>query len=57
MDSMNRLRMRLNSILLPICLDFIRSEAKRLRLRYPKIMIAPLMYLLDDNKLYMIAED
>jgi hypothetical protein len=57
MDSMNRLRMRLNSILSPICLDFIRSEAKRLRLRYPKIMIAPLMYLLDDNKLYMIAED
>ncbi|OFY63488.1 MAG: carbonic anhydrase [Bacteroidetes bacterium RIFCSPLOWO2_02_FULL_36_8] len=36
--------------------DFILSEAKRLRLRYPKILIAPLMYLVEDNKLYIIQE-
>ena len=37
--------------------DFILSETKRLRLRYPKIIIAPMLYLVDDNKLYLIKED
>jgi carbonic anhydrase len=37
--------------------DFILSETKRLRLRYPKIRIAPMFYLVDDNKLYLIKED
>lgn len=36
--------------------DFILSETKRLRLRYPKILIAPLYYKVDDNKLYLIKE-
>lgn len=36
--------------------DFILSEASRLRLRYPKIVVAPLYYRLDDNKLYLIKE-
>ncbi len=36
--------------------EFILSETKRLRLRYPKIMIAPLYYLVEDNKLYFIEE-
>ncbi|TRZ66668.1 carbonic anhydrase [bacterium] len=36
--------------------DFILSETKRLRLLYPKIQIAPLMYLVEDNKLYLIKE-
>ena len=36
--------------------DFILSETKRLRLRYPKIIIAPLFYLVEDNKLYFIEE-
>jgi carbonic anhydrase len=36
--------------------DFILSETKRLRLRYPKITIAPLYYKVDDNKLYFIKE-
>ena len=36
--------------------DFILSETKRLRLRYPKIQIAPLLYLIDDNRLYFINE-
>ena len=36
--------------------DFILSEAKRLRLRYSKIQIAPMMYLVEDNRLYLIKE-
>jgi carbonic anhydrase len=36
--------------------DFILSETKRLRLRYPKIQIAPLFYLVKDNKLYFLKE-
>lgn len=37
-------------------IDFVLSEAKRLRLRYPKIMVAPLYYSVDDNLLYHIKE-
>ena len=36
--------------------DFILSETKRLRLRYSKIKIAPMIYLVEDNKLYLIKE-
>ncbi|MDE3059153.1 MAG: carbonic anhydrase [Bacteroidota bacterium] len=38
-------------------IDFILSEAKRLRLRYPKIVIAPLLYRVEDNRLYCIEEN
>ena len=34
--------------------DFVQSESKRLRLRYPKITIAPMIYLVEDNKLYLV---
>ncbi|MBL7684558.1 MAG: carbonic anhydrase [Deltaproteobacteria bacterium] len=37
--------------------DFILSETKRLRLRYPKILIAPMIYKVEDNRLYFIEED
>ena len=37
--------------------DFILSETKRLRLRYPNIKIAPMLYLVENNKLYFIKED
>ncbi|MBI3586237.1 MAG: carbonic anhydrase [Ignavibacteriales bacterium] len=37
--------------------DFILSEVQRLRLRYPKILIAPLLYQVEDNRLYLIRED
>lgn len=37
--------------------DFILSEAKRLRLRYPKIQVAPLFYRVEDNALYLIIEN
>jgi carbonic anhydrase len=36
--------------------DFVLSETKRLRLRYPKIQIAPLMYRIEDNRLYFVRE-
>ena len=36
--------------------DFVLSEVKRLRLRYPKIIVAPLLYKLEDNRLYLIQE-
>jgi carbonic anhydrase len=37
--------------------DFVLSEAKRLRLRYPKIQVVPLMYKVEDNLLYQVKED
>lgn len=36
--------------------DFILSEVKRLRLRYPKIPVAPMLYKVEDNRLYLIGE-
>ena len=38
-------------------IDFVISEAKRLRLRYPKIKVAPLLYKVEDNRLYLINEN
>lgn len=38
-------------------IDFILSETARLRLRYPKIMIAPMYYKVEDNLLYLIKEN
>lgn len=35
--------------------DFVLSETKRLKSRYPKIEIAPLIYRVEDNLLYMIG--
>jgi carbonic anhydrase len=37
-------------------IEFILNEAKRLRMVYPKICIAPMFYLVEDNKLYFIDE-
>jgi carbonic anhydrase len=37
--------------------DFILSETKRLRKRYPKITIAPMLYLVETNKLHFIKEE
>ncbi len=36
--------------------DFVLSEAKRLRLRYHGIPVAPIMYKVEDNRLYLIEE-
>lgn len=37
-------------------IDFLLSEAKRLRSRYPKILVAPMLYRVEDNRLYLLAE-
>jgi carbonic anhydrase len=37
--------------------DFIMNEANRLRLRYPGILVAPMLYRVEDNLLYLIGED
>lgn len=37
-------------------IDFITSEAKRLRSRYPKVQVAPLLYRVEDNLLYQVKE-
>jgi len=37
-------------------IDFTINEVKRLRNRYPKICIAPLLYKVEDNRLYQIEE-
>ena len=36
--------------------DFVLSEAQRLRLRYPKILAAPMIYKVEDNLLYLVRE-
>jgi len=38
-------------------IDFTLSEVQRLRKRYPKIQIAPMIYLVEDNRLYLIKEN
>lgn len=36
--------------------DFVLSETKRLGSRYPKVVIAPMLYLVSENKLYLLKE-
>jgi len=36
--------------------EFVALEAKRLRKKYPNIIVAPLFYNVDNNKMYMIEE-
>ncbi len=36
--------------------EYVIIEAKRLRVRYPKIQIAPLLYKIEDNRLYQLTE-
>jgi carbonic anhydrase len=38
-------------------IDFVLDETYRLRQQYPLIQIAPMMYLVEDNLLYLIKED
>lgn len=37
-------------------IDFVLSEAKRLRRRYPKVLIAPMLYKVEDARIYLIEE-
>jgi len=36
--------------------DFVLSEAKRLRVVYPKIVVAPMLYKVEDSRLYLVNE-
>ena len=36
--------------------DFVSSEAKRLRSRYPKVLVVPMIYKIHDNRLYLVSE-
>lgn len=36
--------------------DFTLNEAYRLRHRYPKVLVAPLIYKVEDNRLYLLPE-
>ena len=36
--------------------DFVLAEAKRLRHRYPKILVAPLIYRVENNQMYLVHE-
>ncbi len=38
-------------------IDFVLSETKRLRNKYPGICIAPMLYKVEDNRLYLIKEE
>jgi carbonic anhydrase len=38
-------------------IDFTRSEAKRIRRRYPGLLVAPMLYKVEDNRLYLLSED
>lgn len=37
-------------------IDFVLGEVKNLRIKYPKILVAPLLYKCEDNRLYLIKE-
>ena len=37
-------------------IDFVVSEVKRIRTRYPQILVAPLLYRVEDNRLYLVRE-
>jgi carbonic anhydrase len=37
-------------------IEFVREEAGRLNRRYPKIPVVPMIYKLEDNRLYLVGE-
>jgi carbonic anhydrase len=37
-------------------IDFVSAEAKRIRLRYPKVLVVPMLYRVDDNLIYLVEE-
>ena len=38
-------------------IHFVLSESRRLRLRYPEVLVAPMLYKVEDSKLYQIVEN
>lgn len=41
---------------IPDAAEFVLSETRRLRERYPRVMVAPLFYQIGDGLLYQLAE-
>ncbi len=37
--------------------DFVLSEVKRLRMRYPKVLVAPMLYSVENNRLGLLREN
>jgi len=37
--------------------DFVHGEARRLRAIFPKVLIVPMLYRVEDGLLYLIRED
>ena len=37
-------------------IDFVLSETRRIRIRYPAVCIAPMLYRVEDHRLYLIRE-
>ena len=37
-------------------IDFVLSEAARLRRRYPNVLVSPMLYRVEDNRLYHVRE-
>lgn len=38
-------------------IDFVLVEAQRIRQRYPNLLVAPLYYRIEDNKILLVRED
>ncbi len=38
-------------------IEFVISEAARLRLKYPKIKVVPMFCKVEDNRLYLLKEN
>ena len=38
-------------------IDFVLSEAKRLHLKYPKVSVVPMLYKVEDNRLYLLRDE
>jgi carbonic anhydrase len=36
--------------------EFVKLEAVRLRWRYPKVLVCPLIYRVEDNRIYVVPE-
>jgi carbonic anhydrase len=37
-------------------IDFILSEVKRLRVKYPKVKVVPMLFKVEDGRLYLLRE-
>lgn len=38
-------------------IQFVLAESHRLNLRYPKVMVAPMLYKVEDNRVYLIPDE